>query len=109
MLKAVVQHDGSGRIRSISVTGHAGYAAAGEDIVCAAATAILTTVLSALTDLVGIEPQYQVEEGNIRLELTELPADENQAEQAILLLETGALGLRQIALGYGDYIQVIEG
>lgn len=105
MLKVSVGRDKAGRTQSISVKGHAGYAEAGEDIVCAAVTAIMTTTITGMTDILDLEPESIVEEGHISLTL-EYPEDEALAGQAQLLLETCALGLRQLELSYQDYIVI---
>ena len=50
-----------GRPRGFTVSGHAGYAEAGSDIVCAAATSAVQLVCNTITDVLCEEAQVSVE------------------------------------------------
>ena len=73
------------RIDAVEVSEHAGYAEAGEDIVCAAVSANLDLTSCLLEDVMGLAIQTEVDEENARIRL-ELPnsleeAEETQAER----------------------------
>ena len=95
------------RITGFSVSGHSGYAEAGQDIVCAAITAIVTMAEATINDVCGAKAKVRVKEEDARVTLT-LPAscDEEDAVQAVLagMLLTLA-GMRD---DYPDFIEVLE-
>lgn len=100
----------SGMIRRFTVTGHAGYAPHGEDILCAGVSAIAQTVIGSLEDIAGIKPDYVLRDGEISCELPDLSAlSEQQTEIARVLMESMSIGCRQIEASYGSsYVQVKE-
>lgn len=106
----------NGDIVRITASGHAGYDEAGRDIVCAGVTAIMTTIYSALTDLLAVKPDASFEEGRLEIDLDAVHqklavTNENERSartwaQAQLLMETCLLGLRQLAGSYGRWIRL---
>ena len=95
------------RIKGFSISGHSGYAEAGQDIVCAAISAIVTMAEATINDVCGAKAKVRVKEEDARITLT-LPTscDEEESVQAVLagMLITLA-GLRD---DYPDYIEVLE-
>ena len=95
------------RITGFSVSGHSGYAEAGQDIVCAAISAVVTMAEATINDVLGAKAKVRVKDEDARITLT-LPAscDEEDTVQAILsgLLLT-LINLRE---EYEDYIEVLE-
>lgn len=88
-----------GVYRSFSCTGHAGYAAAGEDIICAGISAIVISTLNSLQDLLheDIEVDYDEEEGgyivcNFR---------SDPSEKAAFLMDHMIYGMQWIQSQYG--------
>ena len=73
------------RITGFSVSGHSGYAEAGQDIVCAAISAIVTMAEATINDVCGAKAKVRVKEEDARITLT-LPAscDEEESVQAVL-------------------------
>ena len=47
----------------LTVSGHAGYAASGEDIICAAVTALSGTLVKSIEDLTDDKIEYDVQPG----------------------------------------------
>lgn len=97
------------RIDAVEVTGHAGYAAEGEDIVCAAVSANLDLTSCLLGDVMGLEIKTEVDEDNARIRIT-LPAkleeaDEIQAQNALDALMLYFINLKA---RYQDFIEVME-
>ncbi|TCL43551.1 ribosomal-processing cysteine protease Prp [Harryflintia acetispora] len=70
-----------GRPRGFTVSGHAGYAEAGSDIVCAAATSAVQLVCNTITDVLCEEAQVTVEEDRVTLRLD---GEECAAAQSLL-------------------------
>ena len=96
-----------GRILGFTVSGHSGYAEAGQDIVCAAISAIVTMAETTINDVCGAKAKVRVKEDDARITLT-LPAscDEEETVQAVLSgLMLTLISLRE---DYPDYIEVLE-
>ena len=95
------------RITGFSVSGHSGYAEKGEDIVCAAITALVTMAEATINDVCGAKAKVRVKEEDARITLT-LPTscDEEDAVQAVL--SGMMLTLISLREEYEDYIEVLE-
>lgn len=100
----------TGMILRFTITGHAGYAPIGEDILCAGVSAIAQTVIGSLQDLAGIQPDYTLEDGRISCEISDPHSlSEDQAKTARILMESLAVGCRQIEASYGStFIKVTD-
>ena len=95
------------RITGFSVSGHSGYAEAGQDIVCAAVSAVVTMAEATINEVCGAKAKVRVKEEDARVTLT-LPAlcEEEESIQAAL---TGLmLYLCNLRDEYSDYIEVLE-
>ena len=90
----------------IRVSGHAGYAPAGEDIVCAAASVLITTCANALESVAGIRPDVSQKPVMIQVSLPDglSPAGEHDAR---VILRTAEQGFLDIAAQYPSYLQII--
>ena len=95
------------RITGFSISGHSGYAEAGQDIVCAAISAAVAMAECTINDVCGGKAKVRVKEADARITLT-LPAtcEEEESIQAVL----AGLMLYLISLrdDYSDYIEVLE-
>ena len=70
MLKAVFfKRDGG--FSGFSVSGHAGYGTAGNDIVCAAVTSAVELTCNTITEFLGAAASVEVLENEVRLTLEE--------------------------------------
>ena len=95
------------RITGFSVSGHSGYAEAGQDIVCAAISAAVTMAEATINDVCGAKAKVRVKEDDARITLM-LPTscDEEETVQAVLSgLMLTLISLRE---DYPDYIEVLE-
>jgi len=99
-----------GRIYGFHAHGHSGFATSGEDIVCAAVSVLTTVTVLGLQARLGLDPHVAVDEeaGSLdcRLDLDALDATMSQRTQD--LLETMALGLRDIAEQHPNHVSVEE-
>ncbi len=95
------------RITGFSISGHSGYAEAGQDIVCAAISAVVTMAEATINDVCGAKAKVRVKDEQARITLT-LPVscDEEDTVQAVLagMLVT----LCSLRDDYPDYIEVLE-
>ena len=95
------------RITGFSISGHSGYAEAGQDIVCAAISAVVNMAETTINDVCGAKAKVRVKDEQARITLT-LPTscDEEEAVQAVLSgLMLTLINLRE---DYPDYIEVLE-
>ncbi|NLN16350.1 MAG: ribosomal-processing cysteine protease Prp [Firmicutes bacterium] len=99
MILVDLYEDAQGRISGFRVHGHAGYAPRGEDIVCAAVSALAQTTVLGLAEHAGAQPLVDVKEGDLSCEV---PSPEAAGVQ--LLLRTMVSGLEQIAANYPGYV-----
>lgn len=86
----------------ITVSGHAGYAPIGQDIVCAAFSAVLQTFISSVEELTTDEIKIDIAAGNAVIEYGNLSAE------AQLLLSSFFIGVHGIAAGYPEHINVTD-
>lgn len=90
---------------SFKIKGHAGFDEEGEDIVCSAISMISQTTLIGILEVLKIDVEYCIEDGFLNLSLEKKSMDE--IEESQVLLQTMLLGLKNIEITYGDYINVI--
>lgn len=107
MIQVRYHRNEQGDVTTFQVSGHADYAAHGQDIVCAAVSALVDTSLLALDRIAGQATEQENREGYSYCRL--LPGNEGAWQQAQVILETMLLGLTEIAKGYKKYIRVREG
>ena len=95
------------RITGFSVSGHSGYSEAGNDILCAAISSVVTMAEAVINDVCGAKAKVRVKDEQARITLT-LPAscDEEDAVQAVLA--GMMLTLASFRDDYPDYIEVLE-
>lgn len=94
----------------LEVTGHAGWANKGEDIVCAAVSALFYTlaeVLGESKDMLNDVPHVKMEDGNGIISCS--PKEEYEVNIA-LTYRTILIGLQMVAEDYSKYINfMVEG
>ena len=70
------------RITGFSVSGHSGYAESGEDIVCAAISAIVTMAEATINEVCGAKAKVRVKDEEARVTLT-LPTSCDEEETIV--------------------------
>ena len=95
------------RITGFTVSGHSGYAEAGQDIVCAAISAAVTMAEATINDVCGAKAKVRVKENDARITLT-LPASCDEEESIQAVLAGMLLTLASLRDDYPDYIEVLE-
>lgn len=104
MIKIQVRRGPQG-VAEFRVTGHAGFADHGQDIVCAAVSALVQTALLGLEKVADQPFAAEVRNGNVQCQLAEGGSDANVKAQAIL--ETMILGLSDIAKEYPRFVRFL--
>lgn len=96
-----------GWLQGLVVEGHAGYGPHGQDIVCAAVSALAQTAVLAIERLAGVRPKARVHEGYLECFL---PADltGESRDKARLVLETAAVGLSEVARSHPKHVKVVR-
>lgn len=104
MIRIRITLDAVERIVGLEARGHAGAAPHGEDIVCAAVSTLLQTLVLGLEQVVGIDTGWSRDDGQLALRLPEGLDDPG----ARVLMQTTCLALRQIGQQYPDFVCVEE-
>ncbi len=91
----------------IESRGHTGYAVNGEDIVCAALSALIQGAALGIIKGLGIKAKYHVNEKLGSLEL-ELPngLSESEKHDSNVILNTLLLSVIDLEKGYSEYIEL---
>lgn len=94
-----------GRIVQVAVNGHTGYAAAGEDIVCAAVSSVVQGAALGVLKVAKAEATYRTRKGALSLALAE-GQKETAAHDAEVILRTALAAVEDIAKGYSQFVKV---
>ena len=94
MIEASVHLDG------IRIRGHAGYAPRGQDIVCAAVTALLQTLIKSFESFTKDKITYEISDGRADIHFG------NLTEAGRLLVDSFFIGMCMIADEFSDYIKI---
>ena len=102
-IRFIIWADDQGRIRAFELSGHAGYADSGQDIVCAGVSALSIAAYNGLEHFLSVAPKVQEADGYLTCQLVGIP--EQELEKAQWILQTMTLGIEQILSTYSqDYI-----
>jgi len=105
MIHATLWQDREGYLIGFEITGHAGYAPHGRDIVCAAVSALAQATVLGLEEFLSRKPAVEMCKGKLCCQLAQdLSLQERERAQAIL--GTLKLGLQAIKESYSSYIKI---
>lgn len=85
----------------ITLFGHANYAVAGQDIVCAGATALVQTLVRSIEDLTEDKIEYSISPGWADIKYG------NLSEKAKTLVDSFFVGICMIADEYPDCVRIV--
>ncbi|QQE77000.1 ribosomal-processing cysteine protease Prp [Alicyclobacillus sp. SO9] len=91
----------AGRVQRFRIQGHAGFAALGNDIVCAAVSVLATNAINSCEALLKVVPDVTEEDGDLICVLNNPDSDEIQ-----LLFESMVFGLQQMADEYPRHVEL---
>ncbi len=83
---------------SFNISGHAGYAEKGQDIVCAAVSSAVQTIINSITDVFKLKAEVNVGENEISLASSDLTASK--------LIESLLIQLKAISEEFPKNIQI---
>lgn len=89
------------RPERIEISGHAGYAELGKDIVCAGVTALTQTLIQSIDDLTDDEIEYRISPGKVEVEYR------NLSEKSKTLVDSFFIGVSMIADEFPEYVRVV--
>ncbi len=106
MTFVTVGRDATGFIRSLKASGHTGYAEAGEDIVCAAVSALTQTAAMAVEEY-GVSTRIDEQTAELTIELTKSLSMQEMHDVQVIL---GAIvqGLQATQYQYPDFLTIRE-
>lgn len=88
------------RPERIEISGHAGYAEPGKDIVCAGVTALTQTLIQSIDDLTDDKIEYRIYPGKVEVEYR------NLSEKSKTLVDSFFVGICLIAEEFPEYVKV---
>ena len=95
--------DSDGLYRGFTVDGHAGYADAGEDILCAAVSALAQNTMNSIEALTNDRFVCDVDDGYLSVRFPEKLSDESK-----LLMNSLNLGLTNLIKAYGtEWLEIV--
>ena len=110
MITVKVTRFENGNISGFTVKGHAGYAEAGRDIVCAAVSAICYTAAGYFESnpTYGSRTEFAEEDGYMKFHILEA-GDGLEPVKAGAVMDAWLTGLLQIRESYGEkYLKIVE-
>lgn len=94
MIVVNVREDG------ITVTGHAGYAPPGEDVVCAGISVLTQNLIKSIEDLTEDKIEYDIEPGRSRM------IYKNLSEKSKTLVDSFFIGICGLAEAYPENVTI---
>ena len=87
----------------VNVSGHAGYAPGGEDIVCSAVSSAVMLIANAITEILGQEADVQVFENEVDIRLPGQPG-----ASALIFMQALHLHLTLLQQQHSKHITITE-
>lgn len=94
------------KIIGFHVSGHAGYAEHGSDIICSAVSVLSMSIANGITEVLKIEPEIVIDDDGM-LNLSLRNNSEDEISRSEVLLETMLVNMKDLEKNYRDYIKVI--
>ena len=85
----------------LTVSGHAGYAETGKDIVCAGVTVLVENLIDSIEGLTSDTIQYEISPGRADIYY------KNLSEDGKLLVDSFFLGISGISQDFPEYVKII--
>jgi len=102
VLKVTFRRDSRNRLSSLFAEGHAGWADAGQDVVCAAASAVLQAAWLGLAEHAHVAVEAERSGGRLALRW---PAAARDREDVQAIVATAELSIDQIARQYPEHVR----
>ena len=102
MIKAAIYRDSKQRYKGFAISGHAGYAESGRDIVCAAVSALAINTVNSIEKFTEDDIRAEEKNGLLKVKFTG-----NLSKESILLMDAMLLGLQGVEDGNKKYLKII--
>jgi len=106
MTQVTIKRNQEGKITRFTVKGHTGYADAGEDIVCAAASSVTWSTANGLENVLSIPITYTEKDGYADCIIPDLSPD--LREKADVLLESMNAFFEELTRTHREFISKTE-
>lgn len=103
MIEVTFTKDSRGRLSSIFASGHAEFSIAADDVVCAAASAILQAAYAGLEDVAKIKFEGKRVSGELSIRI---PESVRGREDVSAIVGTAAVSLEQISRQHPEFLRV---
>ncbi|MCB1324725.1 MAG: ribosomal-processing cysteine protease Prp [Spirochaetales bacterium] len=104
MIRLAVRTESDDRVSRIELSGHAGTAAHGNDIVCAAVSVLVENLGAGLKELLQLPVQIKADKGYYRLDITK----EADSHEARVLIASALFGLQVVARQNPGRLEIIS-
>ncbi len=105
MLEVSFLRDDRGRLAAVRAFGHADFAVAGEDVVCAGVSAILQAARLGLEQHAQIPLEATQQSGELEMAW---PAGVRDDPAVVAIVETAELAVRQIAEQFPQHVRFVD-
>ena len=106
MTTVTILKTGTGAYAGLHVDGHAGYAAAGSDIVCAAVSTLTINTINSIDQFTEDTVTVRQDEQQVVIEAAFKGKEGDLSPEATLLLQSYEMGVSELAKQY-DEVQVL--
>ncbi len=97
--------DAKNRVHQFELSGHAGFAEQGKDLVCAAVSALSIAAVNGLERFLAVPPDVEAVDGFLKCTLRNIT--EEDLDHAQWILQTMFLGIEDIQHAYGEkYLKI---
>lgn len=103
MIHIQIFKDSTQRVSGVKISGHAGQATYGSDVICSAVSVLALSTINGLKQVAGAKVQKKVDEGDICFSLVE-ENDENIMAAAQILLKSFSNAIENMAKENPDYV-----
>lgn len=103
----VIFNTKNGKITGFVSKGHSGYAARGQDIVCAGISALTYQTALGIIEILKLEPSYSEKDGFFSIDMSKTDLQGKEKEVSVLL-ESMRLVVAQISEQYPKNVKFIE-
>lgn len=105
MVEVHFRRDSRNRLSSVLSKGHAEHGEPGEDVACAAVSALLQAAWVGLTDVAGVKVTGRRRSGDL---LMRWPADARDRADVHAIVATAELAIEQIAKQYRGFVRYVR-
>ena len=108
MIKIIIKREDDDRIKSISSSGHSGYAEEGSDIVCASVSVLLQNAQKTFKDILHIGTYFAIDVDKPSLSITLPELSGEDLKMVDLIMDSTVNGLYDLADTFPKYINIKE-